>query len=86
MSAHLSLMTRIDSFTGPYFFLSNFYMTPIVYEGLEYPSSEHVYQAAKTTIPFIRQVMAGISTPGVAKAYGRSFRLRDDWENIKIPI
>lgn len=38
----------IERFDGMYKFLSNFYMTPIEYEGLVYPSSEHAFQAAKT--------------------------------------
>lgn len=37
----------IDQFRGRYEFLSNFYPTPIHYDGITYPSAEHAYQAAK---------------------------------------
>lgn len=37
----------IDKFQGRYEFLSNFYPTPIHYDGITYPSAEHAYQAAK---------------------------------------
>ena len=38
----------INEFQGKYRFLSNFYPCDIVYEGIQYPSTEHAYQAAKT--------------------------------------
>lgn len=37
----------IDSFTGEYRFLSNFYPSPITYAGLAAATVEHAYQAAK---------------------------------------
>ena len=38
----------INDFHNEYFFLSNFYSHPVVFEGVTYPSNEHAYQAAKT--------------------------------------
>ena len=38
----------INSFTGQFRFLSNFYTFPLEFEGGIYLSSEHAYQAAKT--------------------------------------
>lgn len=38
----------IDSFMGEYRFLSNFYMHPVKYAGLIFPSNEHAYQAVKS--------------------------------------
>jgi hypothetical protein len=41
---------KIDIFDGTeYAFLSNFYKAPIVYMGEIYPTTEHVFQAMKTT-------------------------------------
>lgn len=38
----------IDRFSGPHRFLSNFYPSPIIYDGVAYPTVEHAYQAQKT--------------------------------------
>jgi len=41
-------MMIIDSFSGKYEFLSNFYYSPIVLDNIEYPTVEHAYQCQKT--------------------------------------
>jgi predicted NAD-dependent protein-ADP-ribosyltransferase YbiA (DUF1768 family) len=41
-------MAKIVSFDGKYEFLSNFAPVTIHFDGHEYPSVEHAYQAAKT--------------------------------------
>lgn len=79
----------ITEFVGPYKFLSNFYEAPVVFEGEWYPTSEHAYQAAKTTDPRIRRYIAGLPTPGKAKrAAGPRgvVTLREDWEDIKYDV
>ena|ERR1700733_11597602 len=38
----------INRFTGPYAYLSNFFLRPIVYKGIRFESSEHAYQWEKT--------------------------------------
>lgn len=40
-------MNSIERFIGEYSFLSNFYNTPVFYEGLRYQNSEAAFQAAK---------------------------------------
>src|SRR5207247_1025063 len=35
----------IDSFSGPYRFLSNFWPAEVEFEGIAYPSVEHAYQS-----------------------------------------
>lgn len=77
---------KIDMFTGPYAFLSNFHPATIHYEGIVYPSVEHAYQAAKTASPFLRQSIARCSTPGEAKRLGRRLTLRADWEDVKVAV
>lgn len=38
----------INSFTGDYYFLSNFYMAPVSYNGWDYTNNEAAFQAQKT--------------------------------------
>jgi N-glycosidase YbiA len=77
-------MNRIISFTGPNFFLSNFYPCEVAFEGRVYKSSEHAYMAAKTTDENIRAYIAAQSTPSAAKKVGRSIQLRENWNSIRI--
>lgn len=76
----------IKSFTGKYWFLSNFYPCEISFDGEIYPSVEHAYQAAKTLDKKDREIIRTQKTPGRAKKYGQTVTLRDDWEEIKIGI
>ena len=76
----------IVEFDGEYAFLSNFYDSPIFYEGITYPTNEHFFQAMKTLDPVERQKIADAKTPGLAKRLGRSVKLRPDWEKIKVDV
>lgn len=72
----------IDSFTGDYFFLSNFYLVDVILEGRTYPSVEHAYQAAKTRDPLdpARELIAQMAYPRDAKKLGRQVLLRPNWD------
>ena len=72
----------IDSFSGKYFFLSNFYQVPVEYDGITYMNSEAAFQAQKTTDRAIRMYLSRC-TPDMAKHKGRHINLRNDWELIK---
>ena len=72
----------IVNFRGAYRFLSNFARFPVVFEGVEYPTAEHAYVAAKTVDPAIRAWVCQIDTPGNAKYRGKSIALRPDWEDV----
>lgn len=78
----------INSFTGKYAFLSNFYPYRIRYGGYYFPSSENAYQAAK--VPNEKQdqewVQHQLNTPGQSKRLGKKLPLRADWEQIKDQI
>lgn len=76
----------IDDFRGPYRWLSNFHMCPVMYEGELYPSSEHAYMAAKTTDLSIRAEIRALPKPGMAKKIGRSLKLRDGWNDMRIEV
>lgn len=72
----------IADFHSPgYEFLSNFYMTPVLWEGILYTSSEHAYQASKTLDPNIRKAISLLSTPGKAKRAKKNFVQRPDWND-----
>ena len=78
-------MTPITEFRGPYFFLSNFYETPVKYDGLTYPSSEAAFQAAKCLDPKARKIFQTM-TPKQAKQFGKRVSLRPDWEEVKLQV
>lgn len=74
---------QVDSFSGKYAFLSNYYDSPIFYDGLFYPTVEHAFQASKTTVFSLRMIISQKPTPDEAKSAGRKALLRDNWEDIK---
>ena len=76
----------ISKFKGQYDFLSNFFMRAIIWEGVEYPSSEHAYQSAKTLDRVIRHRIANLPTAAKAKAAGKRLVVRDDWEVVKVDV
>lgn len=73
----------INEFKGEYRFLSNFFMTDVMFEGVIYPSSEHAYMAAKTTRDDVRQAIRKCGSPAEAKKMGRNVNLRPGWEQMK---
>ena len=75
----------ITRFRGDYFFLSNFYPCKISYQGCNYPSAEHAYQASKTLVHVERLLILNASRPALAKSLGRHISLRLDWEEVKVP-
>jgi len=75
----------IDSFTGKYAFLSNFFPARITSKKARiiYPTSEHAFQALKSLNLTVRRVIALCPTPGDAKRAGRVVPLRPNWDYIK---
>lgn len=76
----------IDSFSRRYAFLSNFYPSPIVYEGICYPTAEHAFQAAKALNPDARMVVAQQRTARAAKRAGRRLPLRPGWDSARLGV
>lgn len=82
----------IDSFSGQYRFLSNFYehktITLDTYQGytVSGPTVEHVFQAAKCAHDVDANMVSTAHTATQAKALGRKFQMRDDWEIVKFTI
>lgn len=73
---------KIDSFTGKYFFLSNFYEAPVEYDRIVFMNNESAFQAMKCVKRKDRCVFAPLN-PSTAKKRGRHVNLREDWENVK---
>lgn len=75
----------IDSFSGRYRFLSNFYIEP------DGTFVEFEYQRAKCDNPETREwfdipMRCGQMTPAKAKALGQRILIRPDWEAVKVDI
>lgn len=76
----------ICNFKGRFFFLSNFHLCQVYFEGKVYPSVEHAFQAAKSFDKKYREKILSKKYPGQAKNAGQSVRLRSDWELVKDKI
>jgi ribA/ribD-fused uncharacterized protein len=77
--------TPILTFFGPYRFLSNFWLSQLMWDGIVWPSSECAYQAAKSLDRDIRLTFA-TKTPLEAKRAGKAIAMRDDWDAVKVQI
>lgn len=81
------LKQPILEFKDEFFFLSNFYPSPFRWEGIEWKTVEHAYQAAKCMDVKEARVIAELNTPGQAKRAGRKVQaLRPNWDIVKFPI
>jgi ribA/ribD-fused uncharacterized protein len=76
----------IDKFAGDEFFLSNFYISPMIWNGKIYKSVEHAYQASKANNESEHEWIRNMDTPGKAKKNGMKVHLREDWEEIKLEL
>ena len=79
-------MNEINSFSGEHAFLSNFFERPVLFDGAAYKSTEHAYQAAKSLDPQVREVIQSAQSPREARRLGQMCELRDDWDEVKIPV
>lgn len=75
----------IDKFRGKYFFLSNFYVAPVEYQGLTYQNNEAAFQSAKAKNKKDKEKFIDLLA-AEAKKLGRQIELRDDWEDVKIDV
>lgn len=76
---------KIDSFQGEYRFLSNFWPVKVIMYGIEYPSVENAFQAAKEVNPAHRAKYVNV-TPGQSKQLGRKAYCRPDWNKIRLLV
>lgn len=78
----MTTVTRRPDFPS---WASNFYHSPLEWEGLRYSDVESAFQAAKTLDREARQPFTAhhLNYPGKAKQMGRALDLRPDWEQVK---
>lgn len=76
----------IDSFSGEYRWLSNFWPVPVNYDGYVFKTVEHAYQALKCKYYNEFLEVKNCDTPGQAKRLARQKIMRDDWEQIKTQV
>lgn len=76
---------KITEFQGKNRFLSNFYASPIVVDGIEYPTVEHAYQAAKRPDMEYKTYIAGLRTPYAAKAAGNGAQSKN-WHLVSLML
>ena len=77
---------KIESFSGEYKFLSNFYSVDVQFEGVYYPSVEHAFQAAKTVDRRERGVIREAISAGAAKRLGKKVTLRPGWDELRVKV
>jgi len=74
----------IGPFEGEFRFLSNFASISVRYDGTDFATSEHAYQAAKArNKPEIYDRIASSTDPDEAKRLGRQTTLPDNWSERK---
>lgn len=76
----------IAMFDGKHAFLSNFFPSPITFDGVTFPTVENWFQAWKTEDPAQFRAIATADTPGKSKRLGRQCTLRKDWEEVKVDV
>lgn len=75
----------INDFHGKNFFLSNFYESPLWYNGKLWPTVEHAFQAAKVDAETAEKIHKA-KTPGEAKRLGRQGKMRPDWDDVRVKV
>lgn len=82
-------MGAIDSFSGEYRWLSNFWPVDIIHNGFIFPSVENAYQASKVN-PDNTKIINFMTkcSPSVSKRLGRnnSIYSNEQWCEIKLDI
>ena len=75
-------------FRFSFFFLSNMYPCLIEYKGYTYQCAESAFQAQKCTKESEKKLSVGINgfDGKIAKTWGRRVPLREDWNEVRIPI
>lgn len=73
-------MEAIDTFNGANAYLSNFHQHPFTWSGVEAPTAEHHFNAAKTLDPNQQAEVYAQPTPSKAKQVGRRITLRPEWD------
>jgi len=73
-------MNEIRGFQKEHRCLSNFFPAQVRFDGVDYPTVEHAFAAAKTLDPAERVAVLACATPTDAKRLGRRVTLRPGWD------
>jgi len=65
-----------------YNWFSNMEVTPLIIDGVQWPSVENYFQSQKSLEPSVQYSFRKI-TPSESKRLGRSVLIRPDWEQVK---
>ena len=87
----------IESFSGRYNFLSNFYPAKIEHQGITYPTVEHYYVSMKVkndqqidgkyiTMIDCRELIAKMPQASKVKQFGKIIKVRRDWDDVKLDV
>ncbi len=79
-------MEGIYGFFEEYRFLSNFYPSTVLFNGMKFVTVEHAFQAAKALDTRERILIQMAKTPNEARRLGQKVALRKDWESVKVKI
>jgi len=80
---------EFSSKTDTYYEFSNFYLSKMIIDDIEWKSVEHYFQAQKfPTDKILQDKIKNASSPTVAKKLGRTKteHFRNDWEEVKEQI
>lgn len=78
---------KIDSFSGDYEFLSNFYKHPITWNNKLYASGEHLFQARKAITEEDHDLIRNTPSPNSAKKLGHSVKIIPNvWDATRIQV
>lgn len=81
-----SMWPIIDSFSGDFRFLSNFFPSEIKVSDRIFPTVEHAYQSLKTFDVRESQYVSNAKTASEAKRRGKQITVRPDWNDVKLDI
>ena len=76
----------INEFNGEYAFLSNMYLAKFTWQGIEYKSVEHAYQANKAKTVEERLHIASLDSSKDTKRYAKTMDVRPDFHEEKEEI
>lgn len=76
----------IEKFVNEWAFLSNFFQSTFMFDGLLWKTVEHAYQAQKTLDSKQRLLIQIAHGPYEAKRLGQCVSMRENWNIIKLDI
>ena len=74
----------IIEFQNQYFWLSNFFPTPVVMDGYTFPASENAFMSGKSEDKTWKEFCTTETNPGAMKQAGRRVKLIANWDVIRI--